>query len=243
MELYYSTSIENLNKVNEVIADLKKQINQENKAKYHVLLGEKMAETLDNITLNVPIQINTSIYEYSVNLLTTRINYATINSINSEYNFNVTGTMYIDEKKIYLGFRYINDFIKRDFSLLSKKGFKKEKEVPEGLMPLRISCVSPVIPDKEKIEYPTKNERIKTIARHSYENEYLNMSFCGESIPPYALMSAIDEVLISLDTPEAKQIIAKKETELNAILLDLEDEEVKKTLFDSKSITDNRTNK
>jgi len=232
----YKISSTNLSEIMEKLESVKKKIKKIAEDTYHNLLGKEIAFITDNIALSI-LKRNegTTIFDDAIRNLNHNIDIARQTGARTKFNFQIYAHVMPYENNTYLKVTCMNkDYLKafsifEDYSLTGTECQDNPKTILWQQLysiygesePIIIDLTQYVSPDKEKIIYPKKKDRAKTVARHNIVNHLLNQISNGQQIAPFLLMPYMDIAMEMLADTEIQSEYNRKVSELLSILPDL----------------------
>lgn len=227
---------EKLKKVKERLKKMAEKI-------YYEKLGKEIAFLCDNIALNI-LQKNSGedIFSSAVGNLDILMKNAELTSAAVDYNFQVYSHIMIYDgytylkvicpnKKLLSAFKSLYNYSLSESECQDQHNQKnivwqKLHAIYGNTEPLSIN-LSPHISIKsredarDKIKYPTLDERCLEHARYNLQSRILNQISGGEQIPPFRMMSYLDIAMKLILEPDAQREIREKAAVLSQTLPDL----------------------
>ena len=211
-----------------VLNEMKASAEKDAKRAYRELLQREIETLVDDISLGVFNRPEESIYEWAVSELNNRIAYATAKQNETPYNLHLSVHVLFAESKTIFTKRIAKIKGLKDFSIKdSIEPDPKQKEwedifakYAEGVSPLGVQVYpnGPIEISKETLKFRSPMQRAEERARYNLTNRYLSMFSCEQQIPNFRLMQRMDEAIMQLSTPEAKEEMQRMKVQLSGIL-------------------------
>ncbi len=239
----YRIKTTDFSEIETTISKIRQKLDKTVNNEYKKLVAEEVAFLVDQVALGVLNRDNNlTIYDAALRNVNTRITQAEFRNIASKYNLKCFGHILSDGEYIYIkvicpnkkllsAFKGIEDYSLNEIECEDKRNAKTLKwtelhKVYSKNEPVAIDFTLNLIKDIEhgdlKSLYPKKMERAESEARHSILSKILGQISSGEQIPPFRLMSYMDEAIdIFSNNVEYKNEYNEKVTKLLQIYTDL----------------------
>ncbi|MCR5480475.1 MAG: hypothetical protein K6F27_11560 [Ruminococcus sp.] len=226
-------------KVEEVIAQAKKEIKTEAQRLYNNLLAREIENLTDDIILGAHENDRiVCIYDAAIEILNRKIAVAIANGFDTEFNFGAALNIFSYNNRTYIQLathmfqfyeilKSIPNLI--DLSILSTNDEKSNAERTEIWQSIikkygENACIKITAfptanvpfekPDFNELHFETPISRATTRARYRLTNHFLTQYAGGGEIPPHKLMEYLDSALLKVSEHNSKDILEQFKIEL-----------------------------
>lgn len=226
-------------KVEEVVAQAKKEIKTEAQRLYNNLLAREIENLTDDIILGAHENDRiVCIYDAAIEILNRKIAIAIANGFDTEFNFGAALNIFSYNNRTYIQLAthmyQFYEILKNipnliDLSILSTNDEKANKERTEIWQSIiskygENACIKitafPTVnvpfekPEFNELHFETPISRATTRARYRLTNHYLTQYAGGGEIPPHKLMEYLDSALLKISEHNSKEILEQYKIEL-----------------------------
>jgi len=234
----YKLGTKDIWEAEEKIKAIKGKIDLLSEKTYHALLSEEVSFLCDCVALGIlQRDPNMSVWEGAILNVDQKIRQANMRNIKNKYNLSVFIQIIPYEEDIYLRVLCENRNLLKAFKTLENYSLTEEECMDSGnqkrvvwdkiqksrksLEPMTINLSTQRLnPNQEKLKFPTKEERVKLMARYNAQNRFLSYAANGEEIPPHLLMRCFDDMLEIFS--KNNYVLIEEETRLRSILPELD---------------------
>lgn len=235
----YYLETTDLGVVQEYLGEMKKRIVNRGRTLYEELLRHEIEMVVDYTVLNAVQTPNVTFLEAAEGMLLSRMRFASLNNLPTDYNFNVSAHVFPFEGKTFIRLNATNDdfanalkdmkdltpcHVSAKADPLNNNGelWEKIMKFYKGGIPMfgvqLLDWNKPEDVNYKGIRFHTANKRAENHARYNMENRLLNMFGNGEQIPGYRLMEFMDDALLALGSSNSKEELSAMKGKLMSLL-------------------------